>query len=159
MCRDIGPGRAILTGMRVTLIALALSVISLPATAWEAGIEDGICVLDHTSPAGAIRVRFDPASALYGIALTRAGSWQAAPVFSIRFDGPASLTISTTRHQIDLQGQRLVVEDTGFGNVLDGLALNDSATAMLGTQEMTVSLQGAAPEVEAFRRCSAGQLA
>lgn len=141
--------------MRLTLI---LSLLAPAAHAWEAGIVDGICVLDHQEPAGFVRVSYDPAQALYGIALTRDASWGMGQTFSIRFDGAAGQTISTTRHQLDLDGMRLMVEDTGFGNVLNGLALNDTATASLGAQTMTVSLAGAAPEVDAFRACTAGQL-
>ena len=142
--------------MRLTLF---LCLLAPAAHAWEAGIVDGLCVLDHQEAASSGRVSYDPAQALYSIALTRDAPWDGGTTFSIRFDGAAGQTISTTRHQVDLQGRRLMVEDTGFGNVLNGLALNDTATATLGAQTMTVSLAGAAPEVDAFRACTAGQLA
>ncbi|WP_227447412.1 hypothetical protein [Cognatishimia sp. F0-27] len=89
--------------------------------------------------------------ALYTIAITRPEGWERAAVFSIRFSGGAALEISTTRHQID--GKTVTVTDRGFGNVLDGLQFNDTATAILGEQTVTVDLSGAARPVQAFRDC------
>jgi hypothetical protein len=39
--------------------------------------------------------------------------------------------------------------------VLDGLQYNESASAILGPDEILVNLAGAAPAVEAFRSCTA----
>lgn len=41
--------------------------------------------------------------------------------------------------------------DRGFGNVLDGLEFNETATALLGDQAVVLSLEGAAPAVQSFR--------
>ena len=69
----------------------------------------------------------------YAISLTRPDDpWPATDSFGLRFDGPAALTIGTSRHQLSADGRTLTVSDTGFGNVLDGLALNGTATALAG---------------------------
>ena len=47
----------------------------------------------------------------------------------------------------------LEVADRGFGNVLAGLALNDTATAVLGEQVLVIPLSGARAEVDAFQSC------
>ncbi|MEO0383403.1 MAG: hypothetical protein AAF234_07625 [Pseudomonadota bacterium] len=41
--------------------------------------------------------------------------------------------------------------DRGFGNVL---AFNDTAKALLGEQALVLSLDGAAPAVQAFQACT-----
>jgi hypothetical protein len=46
------------------------------------------------------------------------------------------------------------VTDSGFGNVLDGLQFNDTATAVTGAAELRIPLEGAAPAVEDFRACT-----
>jgi hypothetical protein len=51
-------------------------------------------------------------------------------------------------------GTALTVTDRGFGNVLDGLQHNEAATALAGSASLSVSLDGAAPAVEAFRDCA-----
>jgi hypothetical protein len=73
--------------------------------------------------------------------------------FGLRFDGPAAMTIGTGRHQLSNQGRTLTVTDSGFGNVLDGLALNRTATALAGDTQVPVDLTGARPAVDAFRAC------
>jgi hypothetical protein len=50
-------------------------------------------------------------------------------------------------------GRTLTVTDGGFGNVLDGLALNGTATALAGDTVIPFDLAGARPAVEAFRAC------
>jgi hypothetical protein len=47
------------------------------------------------------------------------------------------------------------VSDRGFGNVLNGLAGNRTATGFSGAASVTVSLEGAAAEVAAFEACGA----
>lgn len=123
-----------------------------PASAWEAGF-DGLCTLSHEEVSGEVLVTYDPARALYAITVTRASdAWRGGPVYGIRFSGPFGLTITTDRHRV--AGLDVTVVDTGFGNVLNGLARNETATALLGDQAMTVSLDGAAEAVEAFRACA-----
>ena len=78
------------------------------------------------------------------------------PIFAIRFDGPRGLTISTDRHVILDDGATLTVTDRGFGNVLNGLEFNDTATALLGDRAVAFALDGAGPAVRAFRACTAG---
>jgi hypothetical protein len=99
-------------------------------------------------------VTYDPRASEYAIALRRAAPWPNAPVFEIRFEGERGFTISTTRHQLSEGGTVLTVTDRGFGNVLDGLQYNRTATAIAGSASLAVTLEGAAPEVEAFRDCT-----
>ncbi|MEL7090858.1 MAG: hypothetical protein AAFN94_03895 [Pseudomonadota bacterium] len=96
-------------------------------------------------------VTYDHATALYAIAVTTATGWPDAPAFSIRFEGPQPNVISTRRHVV--AGNTLTVTDSGFGNVLDGLEFNLSATAFTETAAAAVSLNGAAEPVQAFRAC------
>jgi hypothetical protein len=50
----------------------------------------------------------------------------------------------------------VTVKDSGFGNVLDGLEFNNTATAILGNEAVTFGLENAGPAVRAFRACTAG---
>ena len=103
---------------------------------------------------------YDPRQAEpYAIALTLTGPWQPAPVFAIAFEGAADLMISTSRHRTSPDGRTLSVSDTGFGNVLNGLEFNATATAISGNQAVTVPLEGAAPAVQEFRACIEGGIA
>lgn len=107
----------------------------------------------------AVMVTYDPPSGEYAIHLSREGGWPVAEVFSMRFEGPRGLTISTTRHVIEAEDTRtLTVRDRGFGNVLNGLNFNLRAVAVLGDLEIPVSLEDAAPAVEEFRACPTDQL-
>ena len=133
------------------ILILPLFLLATPALAWEA-IPGPICVLTHSEPGAEVRVTYDPSGPLYSITVTGSEPWLGAPVFGITFTGPAGLTITTNRQQID--GASLTVSDSGFGNVLNGLQFNTTATAILGDQSVSVSLAGAAPEVEKFRACS-----
>lgn len=134
---------------------LALLLLSSPAHAWEF-TPTPICTLTHTEARADVEITYDHATGLYAIAVTNPNGWPASPVFSIRFDGAAANTISTQRHQTD--GPTLTVTDTGFGNVLDGLEFNTSATAFTRTSAVTVSLDGAAGPVQQFRACTAAPL-
>ncbi|WP_299143188.1 hypothetical protein [uncultured Tateyamaria sp.] len=136
--------------------ALALCTLATPALAWEF-TPSPICTLTHAENASDVRVTYDHSSRLYAISIKAAGGWPAASAFSIRFDGPAPNVISTTRHQSD--GQTLTVTDAGFGNVLNGLEFNTSATAFTQTAAVTVSLDGARAPVQAFRACATAPVA
>ena len=137
-------------------ILIALALLTSPAAAWEA-VPGPICLLTHEEPGAAVRVSYDPTGPIYAITVTGAEPWADSTLFGIRFTGPAGLTITTNRHQID--GASLTVSDSGFGNVLNGLQYNATATAMLGGQSVTVSLDGAAPEVKKFRACTQAPVA
>lgn len=132
---------------------LALLLFGSPAFAWEFSATP-VCTLTHETPDLAIRVTFDPAQAEpYAIALTRPAAWPDTESFGLRFDGPAPMTIGTTRHKLSPDSRTLTVTDTGFDNVLNGLAYNGTATALSGATEVPFDLTGARPEVEAFRAC------
>lgn len=130
---------------------IPILLLTSPAHAWEF-TPTPICTLTHTEAAADMRVTYDHATGLYAIAVTTPQGWPATPAFSIRFEGPNPNTISTTQHTAD--ADTLTVTDTGFGNVLDGLQFNDSATAFTATAAATVSLQGAAEPVAQFRACT-----
>ena len=132
--------------------ALALMLFATSAQAWEFSPLP-ICTLSHAEGAAQVTVTFDHATGLYAIAVTSADGWPLAPAFSIRFDGTRPNTISTTRHSIT--NRTLTVTDSGFGNVLDGLEFNNTATAYTQTASVTVSLDGAAGPVQQFRACAA----
>lgn len=139
--------------MRIlTLFAIAAT----PVHAWEF-TPTPICTLSHVEAAAQVEVTYDHTTRLYAIAVTSAGGWPSAPAFSIRFDGEQPGTISTTRHQTNQD--TLTVSDVGFGNVLDGLEFNSTATAFTQTAAVTVSLTGAAPEVQKFRACVSAPVA
>lgn len=135
---------------------LTLILFAAPAHAWEF-TPNPICTLSHTEPTADIAVTYDHATRLYAIAVTSPDGWPKAAAFSIRFDGAQPSTISTTRHSTD--ANTLTVTDVGFGNVLDGLEFNATATAFTQTAAVTVSLTGAAPEVQKFRACATAPVA
>ncbi|MEP5081088.1 MAG: hypothetical protein ABJR46_06475 [Tateyamaria sp.] len=130
--------------------------VALPAHAWEF-TPTPICTLTHTEEAASVELTYDHSTALYSINVTTPQGWPTAPAFSIRFDGPQPGLISTARHQI--VGDTISVSDSGFGNVLDGLEINTSATAFTETTSVTVSLDGAAEPVARFRGCTDAPIA
>ncbi len=131
---------------------LLLILAGHPAAAWD--FTPGLpCRLTHDAAAAGVELTYDPTQPLYTITLRRPAPWPEADVFSLRFEGPAPLTISTNRHVLSDGGRALTVTDTGFGNVLDGLQFNRTATALIGGEEVTVPLDGAADPVAAFRLC------
>lgn len=143
--------------MRLALVLALLA--ATPLHAWEFSATP-ICTLTHATQDTIVRVTYDPRVPEYAIRLTRtAAAWPDAPVFALRFDGPRGHTISTTRHRLSEGGTTLTVTDTGFGNVLDGLELNDTATALIGTAQVAVPLSDAATAVRAFRTCTEAGLA
>lgn len=137
-------------------LAFCIALLASPAAAWEFNPQP-ICTISHQTDEVDLAVTFDPATAIYEIRLTLVDRpWPSAPVFAIQFDGPAGLTISTDRHQLSSGNKTLSVTDTGFGNVLNGLGLNRSATLLLGDRTVGVALDGAADPVEEFRSCARG---
>jgi hypothetical protein len=128
-------------------------LLASPAAGWEF-TPDPVCTLRGGSGTEVV-VTYD--TRVYEIRLTRAGGWPEARVFSLRFEGPAGLTISTTRHRVE--GATLSVTDTGFGNVLDGLEYNARAVARIGALSVPVDLRGAAGPVARFRDCPAAPVA
>ena len=138
---------------------LALLLLASPAAAWEF-TPVPVCTLSHEDGGSQVEVTYDPRRAeAYEIALTLPGGWTPGPVFALSFTGGRDLTISTNRHRLGAGGATLSVSDTGFGNVLDGLEFNATATALIADQAVSVSLAGAAEEVRRFRDCTEGGIA
>lgn len=136
-----------------TLLFLLLT--TSPAMAWE--FKPGrVCELTYDGEAASVRLTYDPAAPEYSIAVTPAQPWTNGPVFAMRFDGPRGNMIRTNRHVLSDGGATVTVVDRGFGNVLNGLEFNTTATALLGDRAVSVPLDGAAPEVQAFRACAEG---
>jgi len=140
-------------GLAAALVAVAaLPVIAPAARAWE--FTPGLpCQLTHEQDGIAIELTYDPGVPRYSITVTHPDRLTAAPAFELRFDGPLPIAIGTERHTLDTSGRRVSVTDSGFGNVLNGLQFNTTATAILGGQSVSVSLDGAAEPVAAFRAC------
>lgn len=133
---------------------IALALLPTPALAWDFTATPVCTILEDTADLS-IRVTFDPTLAEpYAITLTRPTPWPDSETFGLRFDGPAAMTIGTARHQLSADGKTLTVTDTGFDNVLDGLAYNATATALAGATEFPFNLDGARRAVEAFRACN-----
>jgi hypothetical protein len=138
--------------MRQVLITLLLS--SSPAVAWEF-TPTPVCTLSHMTPQADLRVTYDPRQEQpYAIAISRQQAWPDASTFSMRFDGPRGLTITTNRQTLTENGRTLTVTDRGFGNVLNGLEFNTTATALFDNIEVPFPLDGAASAVQAFRACA-----
>ncbi|MGI3186214.1 hypothetical protein [Nioella aestuarii] len=137
--------------MRAVIVFIFLAT---PAHAWQSGYEGHLCTLTHSEPAVEVRLTFDPAGPLYTITVTAPEPWPEAPYFGIRFAGAEPNTITTSRHQLDTTGRSLTVTDRGFSNVLDGLEFNETASAFAGLSAVDIDLDGAAPEVQAFRACT-----
>ncbi|WP_295073148.1 excinuclease ABC subunit B [Tabrizicola sp.] len=133
---------------------ITLLLLAGPASAWEFTATP-VCTIRQDTPDLAVRVTYDPSQAEpYAIALTRPTAWPETKTFGLRFDGPAAMTIGTGRHQLSADGKTLTVSDSGFDNVLDGLAYNGRATALAEGTEVPFDLTGARPAVEAFRACN-----
>ncbi|MDU8943468.1 hypothetical protein [Ovoidimarina sediminis] len=143
--------------MQRYLAALALLGLASPAAAWEF-TQDTLCRLSHDEGGVAVDVTYDPAVPEYAIHVRRDAPWPASPVFAMIFEGGRALSISTDRHRLSEDGRTLSVHDSGFGNVLNGLQYNSRVTALVLDSGVTVSLAGAAPEVERFRGCATARL-
>jgi hypothetical protein len=147
----------VLNGMRAAILFMILA--GQPALGWEFS-PTPVCTLSFESDDAGVSVTHDPRLPLpYSIAITLPDAWPTGGEFAIRFDGPRALTIGTSRHVPSDGGRTLTVSDVGFGNVLNGLEFNDTATAVSGDRAVTLPLAGAAPEVEKFRACAEGALA
>jgi hypothetical protein len=134
---------------------LALFLLPTPALGWDFAATP-VCTLSHETAELTLSVTYDPSlPEPYAIDLTLAdgATWPAGPVFAIAFDGAWPLTIRTDRHRLSEDGRTLTVTDTGFGNVLDGIGRNRTATALLGGLAVAVPLDGAGPALAAFRDC------
>jgi hypothetical protein len=141
------------------VVSLSVLLVAAPAAAWDF-VPSPVCTLSHATEEAEVTVTYDPRrTQAWTIAVTVAGSWPAAPTFGIAFDGPRALSIGTDRHVLGDGGRTLSVSDTGFGNVLDGLQFNATATAVSGDRSVILPLDGAAPEVEKLRACAEGGLA
>lgn len=134
-------------------LTIALTVLSTPATAWEAGVDGVLCTLIHSEDGTDLRLTYDPSVPLYAIAISGPAPWPISGQFSMQFDGAQPNTITTDRHVLSNDRSWLSVSDRGFSNVLDGLQYNDTATAISGDATVRMSLEGAADTVEAFRAC------
>lgn len=113
------------------------------------------CLLTHKAVNAAVELTYDPAVPLYTISIRTDALWPDDPIFALRFDGSMGLVISTDRQTLSADRRTLTVTDRGFGNVLDGLQFNDSATASLGDATVSFSLNGASQPVAYFRQCRA----
>lgn len=138
--------------LRIALL-LALPLFTAPADAWEAGVEGALCTLTHDGEEAAVRLTYDPSVPLYTITIERLEPWPIAERFTMSFHGAQPNMISTNRHVLSPDRRRLSVSDRGFGNVLDGLQFNDTATGLSGLETVVLDLEGAAPEVAIFRTC------
>lgn len=135
--------------------AAALVLFASPAVGWEFS-SDPICTLRHVEGKAQVTVTHDPRRAdPYAIAVTTTAAWPDDGIFSMRFDGPQGLTITTDRQVLSADRKALTVTDKGFGNVLNGLEFNTTVTAILGDTTVAFALDGAAPEVQSFRACVA----
>ena len=133
-------------------LALLLSLLASPAAAWD--FTPGLpCLLTHEAGETRMELTYDPTGPLYTITVTRAAPFPDAPLFGMRFEGVAAGTISTDRHVLSNGGRSITVTDRGFGNVLNGLQFNDTATALIGAEAVVFSLDGASGPVAAFRQC------
>ena len=134
-------------------LLFGLVLAAQPALAWEF-MPNPICTVSHETSEVTFKMTFDHASRLYALDLTTPDPWPSHPVFSIRFEGPRGLTISTTRQTYSKDRRTLTATDTGFGNVLNGLEFNRVATPMIGPLAIDIPLDGAAPEIASFRKCT-----
>ena len=133
---------------------LVLLFLFSPALAWD--FTPGTpCLLTHDTPQAHVELTYDPTGPLYSITVTLPEPWPEAPSFGMRFDGPQGRVIGTDQHQLSNDGRSLTVTDRGFGNVLDGLQFNHTATAQSGDISVTFPLDGASEPVAAFRACEA----
>lgn len=140
-------------------IALTLIVLACPAAAWEFS-DSPVCTLTNNSDAGTLTVTYDAALPEYSITITLPRDiWPEEPQFAISFEGTAPIRIQTDRHERSANGHTLMVTDSGFGNVLNGLELNSRAYATSGETTVGVSLEGIRPAMEEFRNCPAKNVA
>ena len=136
---------------------IALLALTIPAHAWE--FTPGLpCLLTHETAQARVELTYDPTQPLYSITIRRAEPWPKTPFFEMAFDGPRGRRIGTDRHHLSEGNRALTATDRGFGNVLDGLQYNDTATAIAGDVAIPFPLHGAAGQVAAFRACEGADL-
>ena len=110
--------------------------------------------LTHTTDTATLTITYDESINIpYALRITRSTPWTDAPDFSMSFSGPNGFTISTNRHTLSNDKGTLHVEDTGFGNVLNGLEFNVTARAVLGDVTSAFPLNTIGPAMQAFRTC------
>ena len=133
-------------------LALLLILLPLQAQAWTftPGL---ICRLSHETADAKIELTYDPAKPLYSVTVSRAAPLPNVEPFTMRFIGPAGRVISTRSHTFSDGNTAVTAQDTGFGNVLDGLQFNDTAEAILGTTTIQFPLDGATEPTAQFRAC------
>jgi hypothetical protein len=127
------------------------------AHAWEAGVEGGFVRSTIRAQMRIVRLTYDPSLPEYTIAIRLADApWpESEPLRDpVRRTAQGNM-ISTGRHVLSEDGRTLSVSDRGFGNVLNGLEFNVRRTGGAGDRVVTIDLDGAAPEVAAFRACTA----
>lgn len=140
-------------------VSVLLLGLPAPLLAWDFTARP-ICALSQSSDAIETVVTYDPTLGEYAIAITvPEPGWPEGAVFGIRFEGVRPGLITTDRHELTDDGRTLTVRDSGFGNVLDGMAFNDLAVARTGDMSHLISLDGAAGPVADFRACLAAPVA
>lgn len=140
------------TAVQIIATAAAFCWAATQATAWEF-TPGAPCLLTHATPAVEVTLTYDPTTPLYSISFKQAHSFPTGAVFGLRFNGALPLAIGTDRQRLSEDNTRLTVEDSGFGNVLNGLQFNDMMVATIGAQLIAVPLAGATDPVAAFRAC------
>ena len=137
------------------LSLFALGLAPLPVIAWDF-TSNPICSVTHQDETIRVDLTYNHATEIYAISLTKPDApWAKSDEFSMRFEGHRPKFISTNRHEFSADGRTITAADTGFGNVLDGLQYNTLAAAIAENERIFVSLIGAYPHVEAFRKCVA----
>lgn len=136
-------------------LALCVTLLTTQAHAWTF-TPGQPCILSHDTQNASIELTYDPAAPLYTLSITRSDPFIPAPVFSMQFQSAVPIAIGTDRHRLTNDNRTLSVADSGFGNVLDGLQFNTTATATLGDLTLEFPLAGAAEPVAAFRACEGG---
>lgn len=133
--------------------ALIFACFPLPAAAWEFS-PDPICTLSHQTDDVAFVITHDVANRTYTLEMTLLNSmWDPSPTFGITYSGSLPINIGTTQHRITNDSKTLSVSDSGFGNVLDGLEFNHTATATTQTQSLSLRTRGIEKPLKAFRAC------
>lgn len=134
-------------------LTIALTLLAAPVFAWDVTTTPDLCILSHDTDGASVQLTFRPSAPEYTITITSPSPWPEADQFAMQFDGAQPNVISTDQQVLTPDALALSVSDRGFGNVLDGLQYNDTATAMSGGVTVTIPLDGAAPAVAAFRAC------
>jgi len=134
-------------------LMIALACLPLPALSWEF-TADPVCTLSHSLPGAEIVLTYDPARPEYTLRLTRSDTpWPEAPSFALVFEGGYPLQLGTAEHRLTDAGATLVVRDSGFGNVLNGMERNRTAIALTGQTALRIPLDGVTEPLARFRAC------